>query len=76
MEMELPPPPELDPLEPEMELVPSGYGDEGDARESDEPQVASLLDEASQRLAPKVDDLIEPPFQAMEFLRRKYPNIF
>ncbi len=77
MEMELPPPPELEPFDSEMELVPPGFGDEPREKEpEEEAQVASLLDEASQRLAPKADDLIEPPFQALEFLRRKYPNIF
>lgn len=74
MEMELPPPPELEPFESDMELTPL---DEEPPYDREEPQVASLLDEASERLAPQRDDnLIEPPFQAMEFLRRKYPNIF
>jgi len=74
MEMELPPPPELEPFESDMELTPL---DEEPFYEREEPQVASLLEEASERLAPQRDDsLIEPPFQAMEFLRRKYPNIF
>lgn len=73
MEMELPPPPELEPFESGIELSPL---DEGLPYGREEPQVASLLDEASERLAPRNDGLIEPPFQAMEFLRRKYPNIF
>lgn len=76
IEMELPPPPELEPFESEMELSPLDEEEGEEADETGEPQVASLLDEASERLAPKTEGLIEPPFQAMEYLRRKYPNIF
>lgn len=78
MEMELPPPPELEPFDSAPELAPPSPGAVPAEREpeEEEPRVASLLDEASEKLAPKRDGLIEPPFQAVEYLRRKFPNIF
>lgn len=76
IEMELPPPPELTPFEDNPEMAPIEPVTVRRAQE-EEARVASLLDGASEKLAPKRDQsIIEPPFQAMEFLRRKYPNIF
>lgn len=76
IEMELPPPPELTPFEESPEMAPLEPVTVRRAEEED-ARVASLLDEASEKLAPKREEkLIEPPFQAMEFLRRKFPNIF
>jgi hypothetical protein len=73
MAIELPPPPSLDPFELSPELVPTLRPRPEDA---EEPRVASLLEEASERLSPRRDSAHRAPFQAMEFLRQKYPNIF